>query len=104
MRVFVSPERVYEELGAVRYRLSWELLKPEAEGKEEIDFDRDLDYRSGSFKTKKAAINNGKRIVKLGNTFFGVAVVTKQVVDWLSEQDGIAEWSDTSDRETGRSK
>lgn len=100
MRVFVSPECVYEELGAVRYRLTWELLRREAEGKEEIDFERDLDYRSVSFKTKKAAVNNGKRLVTRGNTFFGVAVVTKQVVDWLSEEDGIAEWSDTEDRET----
>lgn len=100
MRVYVSPDRVYEDLGAVRYRLTWELLKPEAEGKEDIDFDRDLDYRSGTFKTKKAAINNAKRLVKRGNTFFGVAIVTKQVVDWLSEADSIAEWSDTNDRET----
>jgi hypothetical protein len=59
MKVWVYPERTFEELGAVRYQLSWEELKPAAVGKEEYDPDTDVLYRIENFQDEQAAIRRG---------------------------------------------
>ena len=92
MKVWVYPEKVWVEFGAVRWVLSWEELKPSAEGKDEIDYDADIYYRRRAFKTKEPAMLEGRALVDGGKTLFGAASVTEQRVGWECEEDRIAQW------------
>jgi hypothetical protein len=94
MRVWVYPEKVYENFGATRWQLSWEELRKSAEGKEEIDYDTDIIYRYQNFKDKDSAMKVGRELVEGGKTLFGAASVVEQRVDWEVEEDRIAEWKD----------
>lgn len=97
--VWVYPERKFEQLGAVRYKVSWEEVKPEAVGKDDIDPDRDICYLVLDYRNKAKAIARAKKIIAAGITAFGAVTVTKQIVDWFVEEDRIAEWADTSESE-----
>lgn len=97
--VWVYPEKKYEQLGAVRWEVSWEEVRPSAVGKEDIDPDRDLVYRYAAYKAKEAAMKKAKSLIDDFKTAFGAVTVTRQVVDWFVEEDRIAEWTDTSDSE-----
>ena len=99
MRVWVYPEKTWEDFGAVRWELSWEELSPSAEGKEEIDYDTDIIYRYQAFKSKTPAMRRGRKLVDDGKTLFGVAKVKEQRVDWEVEEDRIAEWKDVKTSE-----
>lgn len=96
MRVFVYPEKVYEELGARRWHISWEQLKDGLEIKpgQDVDFDSDIYNVFAAYKTKDAATKAAKRILKSGKPYFGAITLTEQVVDWFVEEDRIAEWRD----------
>ena len=96
MRVFVYPEKVYEELGARRWYISWEQLKPGRTVKpgEDIDFDRDTYTAYAAYKTKDAATKAAKRVLKSGKPFFGAITLIEQTVDWFVEEDRVAEWQD----------
>jgi hypothetical protein len=104
MRVWVYPEKTYEEFGAVRWEVEWQTVGPralkriaaaEARGEQdEVDIDRDLVYHYRHYDNEKAAVKAARAIVNLGHaTAFGCATVTKEVVDWYVEEDRIAEWA-----------
>lgn len=101
--VWVYPEKKYEQLGAVRYEVSWEEVKKEAQHKldanEDIDPDIDIAYLYKPFKDKEKAGAFAKKVVASGVTAYGAATVIKQIVDWYVEEDRIAEWADTSEQE-----
>ena len=104
MRVWVYPEKVHEELGAERWSVSWEQLTASAakrlkgehpqQESEDFDYDRDLASKSRAFPTEVAARAFAEKLVAGGTTFFGAATLTRQVVDWFVEEDGVAHWTD----------
>lgn len=98
-KVWVYPERKFEELGAERWHLSWEAVKPAALDKDDIDIDEDIVWLSVNYKSKEAAIKRARKVVDSFTTAFGAVTVTRQVVDWFVEEDRIAEWANTSDEE-----
>lgn len=97
--VWVYPERTFEKLGAVRYQVSWEEVKPSAKGKEDIDPDSDIAYCFENFTQKAPAIKFAREVVDSLRTAYGGASVVKQVVDWFVEEDRVAEWTDTLEKE-----
>jgi hypothetical protein len=101
--VWVYPERTFEKLGAVRYHVSWEQVKKSAEARLErdndFDPDSDIDYLFVNCPTQDAAMQRAREIVKSGVTAFGAVTITRQIVDWYVEEDRIAEWVDSSERE-----
>ena len=101
MRVWVYPDKTYEELGASRWVCEWYTLpkgwKPE-EGCEEDSPDPDVMVCNCTVHhTEKAAIAAAKRRLKNGDDFYGNPIVRKQVVDWYVEEDRVAEWNDVGD-------
>lgn len=98
-RVWVYPERQFEELGATRYQVSWEEVKPASKGKDDIDPDEDIIYRFANYKTKEAAMKKARQVVDGFITAYGGASVEKQVVDWFVREDRVAEWQDAGERE-----
>lgn len=104
MRVWVYPEKCYEALGAERWDVSWEQLTASAakrlnghtpqEESDEFDYDRDLTHKRKAFTRESDAREFAEKLVADGATFFGAATVTRQVVDWFVEEDGVAEWAD----------
>lgn len=107
MRVWVYPEKNYEELGAERYEVSWEEVSKAARYKldanEDIDPDLDIDYLYRSFRgadAKAKAMAYAYKTVGSGKTAYGCASVTRQVVDWYVEEDRVAEWADTPETES----
>jgi hypothetical protein len=107
MRVFVYPEKTYEEMGAERWEVEWQTVRPsavkrveaaEARGDyDEIDMDRDLIYHYRHYSSQAAAMRAARGVVNLGRTEFGCATVVRQVVDWYVEEDRIAEWATAGD-------
>lgn len=132
-RVWVYPEKRYEELGAERWQVSWEQVKVSAKRRNrmvvmnakrkherlghagdlfdctddqcrlarcvEVDPDSDIDYLVTNHKDQEKAREYAKKIMDSGVTAYGAVSVTRQVVDWYVEEDRVAEWADTSDRE-----
>jgi len=98
-RVWVYPERVYEELGAVRYRATWEEVRPGAMEKDDIDPDMDIIHRFANYKTKEPALRKARELVDSRTTAYGSARVIRQIVDWFVEEDRVAEWVNTMDEE-----
>ena len=100
MRVFIYPERTYEELGMVRWICKWYTLpkgwKPEGCEEDSPDHDVMVCNRT-THKTEKAAIAAAKLHLKNDDDFYGNPVVHKQVVDWYVKEDRIAQWEDVGD-------
>ena len=92
MRVWVYPERAWEELGAVRWECSWEEVRPSSRGKDEIDPDSDVVSRFSHHRTKEAAMASARGTVDSGETAYGQVTVTRQAVGWFVEGDRVAEW------------
>jgi hypothetical protein len=99
MKVWVYPERKWEEFGASRYYVSWEQLKDGKKAGEEIDHDADLNFCGVGFKDKESALKKAKELVAASVPYFGEVTVVRQVVDWFVEEDRVAEWTDTSETE-----
>lgn len=107
MKVWVYPERKYEEFGAVRWEVQWYELTKKAKARieelvaanEEADIDPDFDlmFCAESYKTEDDA-REGCRQVQVDRDIEGEAWVQKQVVDWYVEEDRIAEWADVGDK------
>jgi hypothetical protein len=103
MRVWVYPEKVHEELGARRFVVEWEELRPECKARDtgqendEFDYDRDLHYLIKPFKQREDAERYARKIVDEGKTFFGCARVQEQVVDWYVEEDRVASWENVGE-------
>ena len=109
MRVFVYPEKTYEELGSKRWEVEWFTVSPralrrvteaEARGElDEIDPDRDIicHARVFPFRAKGLALALANRMAECEGTAYGCATVTEQVVDWYVEEDRIAEWTNVGE-------
>jgi hypothetical protein len=103
MLVWVYPEKVHEPWGARRWTVEWEQLRPECKAADTtqendgFDYDRDLRHIRKPFKTQAAAQKFARELVANGKTFFGVANVQEEVVDWYVEEDRVAHWTDTGD-------
>ncbi len=98
MKVWVYPEKRFEEFGAERWTCEWQELKESAKGKaqDDIDFDSDLITRITAHKTKDAALKKARSVA--GNSFFGASVMLQRV-DWFVEKDRIAEWVNVGEAE-----
>lgn len=104
MRVWVWPERVWEEFGAERWVAEVEVV-PERwavmteEEREDVDpgcFPVERFVFRGA-KAQQQARAKAKRI--LYRSAFGQARVQKQVVGWYVEEDRVAEWDDVGETE-----
>lgn len=97
-RVYVCQDG-YRNFGEVRYEVEWITVRPSAFGKDEIDPDSDTITNVEYYKWERDALQRAKRLVKTPNIplCWGVATVTQQVVGWLVEEDGIAEWVNVGD-------
>jgi hypothetical protein len=105
MRVWVYPEKVYEELGAKRWEVEWQTVSPkalkriaeaEARGEyDEVDIDSDLisHFVVYPHRAKGLAMAYARKMVNCANSAFASVMVQEQVVDWYVEEDRIAEWS-----------
>jgi len=98
-KVLVYPERTWEFIGAVRWDVSTELVKPSSIGSQDIDPDIDIEYVHVPKTTWDGAVKTAKRLVKHQRIAFGAVRVQKQIVDWLCEEDHVAEWIDVGDSE-----
>lgn len=104
MKVWVYPERTWEELGAVRWEVEWYELTPSAKKRHEnpdYEHDRDRDEVAVTkvFKTEAAAKRFARKVVDSYLTVYGNALVTKQTVDWFVEEDKVAEWVNVGEPE-----
>lgn len=107
IRVWVYPEREWQDLGAERYEVEWQAVTPralkriadnEAKGEQdEVDPDRDLEWHYRHYSDRAKALKGARAIVNFGKTAYGCATVTKQVVDWFVEEDRVAEWADVGE-------
>jgi hypothetical protein len=94
MRVFTSPEKKMEDLGAVRFAVEWWTIRPGADA-DEWEPDKDVVTHLVAAKTQAAAIRKAKTLA--AKSCFGTASVQKQIVDWFVEEDRIAEWVNVGD-------
>lgn len=102
MKVWVYPEKAWEEFGAERFEVEWETVKPSALARvraaeergecDEIDPDGDIRCHYRHYQTEAAAKRAARAVVNFGKTAYGSARVTKQAVGWYVEEDRIAEW------------
>ena len=101
MKVWIYPEKTYEDLGTARWVCEWFTVpknwKPD-EGLEEEGPDPYIMITNVTVhKTEALAKLAAKRRLKNGDDFYGNPIVRKQVVDWYVEEDRIAEWSDVGE-------
>src|SRR5262245_18024252 len=104
MRVWVYPEKEYQELGAKRWEVEWYVVTEKAQRRvqdaeaagrqDEYDPDRDIECECRSFphRAKGLAIAYAKRMANCDRSAYGCATVTEQVVAWYVEEDRVAEW------------
>ena len=105
-RVWVYPDKNYETLGAERWQASWEAIKKSAQWKlgteEDWDPDADIEFLVANFRgpnAKDKALAYARKLVDGRKTAYGQVAVTRQIVDWFMEEDRVAEWIDTSEKE-----
>lgn len=105
MRVWVYPEKTYEDLGAKRWQVEWytvgakakaRVASAEARGEiEDLDPDRDIVTNCKVFPhaQKAKALKFAERMAVCEDSAYGCATVTEEVVDWYVEEDRVAEWT-----------
>jgi hypothetical protein len=88
-----------ERIGAERWTVEWWTLRDgvDDDGPESPDPDNDIIAHCVAYETRQLAEKRARRIVRDGDSYYGYAAVQRQAVDWLCENDGIAEWSDVGD-------
>lgn len=97
MRAWIYHEKEYGSIGARRWEVEWWVLTPNGQKRHDADpdyewQDHDIESESLTFKTRDEAMRAARKVVDSDVTFFGCAEVHEQVVDWLCEEDGVAEW------------
>ena len=103
MLVFVYPEKTREPFGKRRFEVEWQELTQAAQKRYDADpnyeHDRDSDEVNVArhFDTKADAEAFAAAKADSGDTVYGCATVTEQVVDWYVEEDRIAEWADVGE-------
>ena len=98
-RIFMTRE--FAPIGAERWEAEWVTIKPGRESKDEIDPDLDTVSNAEYFTTREAAIEAAKRILKReeDRLYWGVVQVRRQILDWMSEEDGVADWESVDSSE-----
>lgn len=96
-RVLVYPEGRYEQLGAERWQASWEEVRPEAVGKDDIDPYSNIVYCFANYATASAALQKARTVVDSYKTAYGGASVVRQIVGWFVEEDRVAEWQNAGE-------
>jgi hypothetical protein len=104
VKVWVYPEKKYEEFGAIRYQVEWYEMTPQAIEKSTLpDYDFDPDVHTSCcaayFSSKALAVQYAKQVLHQDNLAYGQVTVGKQVVDWYVEEDEIAEWVNAGEPE-----
>lgn len=107
MRVWIYPEKKWADLGSERWAVKWQTVKPEASKRitdaeacgdlDEVDPDDDLVHHARYYSSERIALREARRVVNAGNTAYGAATVTKEVVEWAHKEARIAEWASASD-------
>lgn len=109
MRVWVFPEKTWEEFGSKRWSVEWWTIGPKAKARveaaeargeqDEYDPDRDIvcNYRIYPERAKGRAIAYAKSKCKVPDSAYGCATVTLEAVDWYVEEDRVAEWTPIED-------
>jgi hypothetical protein len=89
----------WAEFGAERWEVEWIEVTPSARKRVEADssdYDPDVDTVTCAryYKTEAIAKREARRWWKRRSDWlaYGSVTVTKQVVDWLCEEDRVAEW------------
>lgn len=106
MRVWVFPEKTYEELGAERWEVEWYEVPDNwallSEDEKDCFDHADFPCFSRSFRglgAERKARQFAKKQSEHRANVFGAATVTRQVVDWYVEEDRVAEWSNVGETE-----
>jgi hypothetical protein len=107
MRVKIHPENAWEEFGAVRWICEWQEVKIRAVRRikasakdgtpDELRQDIDYVWKEYDWPDQANALAFAKRLARSGRTLNGIVIVHKQVVDWLVQEDQIAEWADAGE-------
>jgi hypothetical protein len=103
MQVWVYPEKVYQQLGDVRFEVEayvvpqgWDTWTEDQ--RENFDPASHLClHRYAATETEARKI--ARQMLKRDDLSFGSVIIQKQVVDWYVEEDRIAEWSDAGEPE-----
>lgn len=90
----------WEDFGAVRYKVEWETVKPEADSKN-FNYDEDLIVHSRYFPTTGYTLAKpfARHVLDHEQPFCGLVAITKQTVTWFDEPNKIAQWENTGDPE-----
>ena len=104
MRVWVYPEKQYEDLGAERWEVEWHEVPGNwalmTDDQREECNPEGMVCRHQYFRGPKAeqqALKVAAKQCKHRASAFGCATVTRQVVDWYVEEDRVAEWTDVGE-------
>ena len=106
MRVWVYPEKTYEEMGAERWVAQTEVVPANwaaltEDQREHFDRD-DFQMKSWAFTGPTAyesARSKAKSVIDSGQTVYGSVILQRQVVNWYVEEDRVAEWVDVGETE-----
>lgn len=91
----------WADFGAIRYKVEWETVKPEAQDNAEFDYDEDLTahYRYFTELEYTLAQAFARHVLSHENPFYHLVTITKQTVTWFVKEDQVAQWQDTSEPE-----
>lgn len=97
MRVWVYPEKVYEELGAERWSVQWYTAPRKWDGMEDGDGPSpdEMVCHESHHATEHEARTAARARVE--DDYYGCPIVQREVVDWYVEEDRIAEWTSAGD-------
>lgn len=93
-QVWVHPEHVRAELGAIRWSVATDIVRPGAMGKDEIDHDDDIVNKRWAFPTREQADAFAAKLLNRNDLAFGAVIIQREVVDWFVREDGVGEWRD----------
>jgi hypothetical protein len=88
----------WEDVGAVRYKVEWETVKPEATSND-FNYDEDLAAHCRYFPESEYGLAQAfaRHVLNHEQPFCGLVTITKQAVTWFVEEDKVAQWQDSSD-------
>lgn len=91
----------WEDFGAVRYKVEWQTVKPEAQNNQDFNYDEDLAAHCRYFPESEYALAQAftQHVLTHEQPFCGLVTITKQTVAWFVQEDNVAQWEDTSDPE-----
>jgi hypothetical protein len=90
MKVWIGEEKRYIDVGTKQWAITWWTLRPEARGKEEPDFETDLEENVVARKDRETAEKLAKNVAR--HSYFGVATLQEQRAGRVEGSYG--EWQD----------